>query len=380
MGAGDAARRGGGRLAAGRCLAVLTSLLAGAGSGAPSPPTRRYAGQHDHRRRPTSGRRPRARRRSPRPTGGVGGFIKKGGTYYVYANVTDTGNPASGVSTVNANVSAITSGSTAATLTAGTFTVDGVSYNRRSASLTAGCQPRRRQPRLLADDDRRRPATRGPRAASRSPSTTPCRPPATCRRPTAARSPAGPTPATKSSSPSARRPTRTRSSPAGPAPRPRSSSASTQRDQRHGHDLQLDQRDAAAARHDQPRPHRLHDRQPHLRRHRHRLDDGAERQPRSPSPSAPSRRRRRPRRRPGRWSGPPRPTPPTAPATRPRRRPRPSPARPTKTSSSRCLRPSRESPVPASAAAPAGHAPGRCQPDAREARSRRPLSGRRTRR
>lgn len=71
-------------------------------------------------------------------TGGVDGYIKKGGTYYVYANVTDTGNPASGVSTVKANVSAITSASTAVTLSAGTYTVDGVSYNRRSSSLTAG--------------------------------------------------------------------------------------------------------------------------------------------------------------------------------------------------------------------------------------------------
>lgn len=70
--------------------------------------------------------------------GGVDGYIKKSGTYYVYANVSDTGNPASGVSTVKADVSAITSGSTAVTLSAGTFSVDGVSYNRRSASLTAG--------------------------------------------------------------------------------------------------------------------------------------------------------------------------------------------------------------------------------------------------
>jgi hypothetical protein len=71
-------------------------------------------------------------------TGGVDGFIKKSGTYYVYANVTDTGNPASGVSTVTANVSTITSGQTAVALVAGSFTADGVSYNRRSASLTAG--------------------------------------------------------------------------------------------------------------------------------------------------------------------------------------------------------------------------------------------------
>jgi hypothetical protein len=71
-------------------------------------------------------------------TGGHGDYIKKSGTYYVYANVTDAGSPASGVSTAKANVGTITSGQTAVTLSAGTFVVDGVSYNRRSASLTAG--------------------------------------------------------------------------------------------------------------------------------------------------------------------------------------------------------------------------------------------------
>ncbi|HET7416225.1 MAG TPA: hypothetical protein VFJ61_01160 [Solirubrobacterales bacterium] len=70
--------------------------------------------------------------------GGTVGYIKKAGTYYVYANVSDTGNPASGVSTVTADVSTITSGSTAVALSSGSFTAGGVSYNRRSASLTAG--------------------------------------------------------------------------------------------------------------------------------------------------------------------------------------------------------------------------------------------------
>lgn len=70
--------------------------------------------------------------------GGATGQIKKGGTYYVYANVSDTGNPASGISTVTANVSAITSGSTAVALVAGSYSAGGVSYNYRSASLTAG--------------------------------------------------------------------------------------------------------------------------------------------------------------------------------------------------------------------------------------------------
>lgn len=71
-------------------------------------------------------------------TGGASGYIKKGGTYYVYANVTDSGNPASGISTVTANVSSVTSGSTAVALSVGSFTAGGVTYNRRSAALTAG--------------------------------------------------------------------------------------------------------------------------------------------------------------------------------------------------------------------------------------------------
>jgi hypothetical protein len=69
--------------------------------------------------------------------GGIVGQIKKGGTYYVYANATDTGNPASGISTVTANVNTITPGSTAAALSAGGFSAGGVSYGYRSAALTA---------------------------------------------------------------------------------------------------------------------------------------------------------------------------------------------------------------------------------------------------
>ncbi|MFN8217685.1 MAG: hypothetical protein U0R71_13920 [Solirubrobacterales bacterium] len=71
-------------------------------------------------------------------TGYSAGYVKKGGTYYVYANVEDKGNPASGVSTVTANVSSLTSGQTAVALSAGSFTAEGVTYNMRSASLTAG--------------------------------------------------------------------------------------------------------------------------------------------------------------------------------------------------------------------------------------------------
>jgi hypothetical protein len=69
--------------------------------------------------------------------GGTPGFVKQGGTYHVYADVTDTGNPASGVGTVTADVSAITTGQTSASLASGSFSVGGVSYNFRSAQLTA---------------------------------------------------------------------------------------------------------------------------------------------------------------------------------------------------------------------------------------------------
>lgn len=72
-------------------------------------------------------------------TGYLAGYVKQNGTYYVYANATDTGNPASGVSTITANVSSITTGATAVALTStgGPFSVQGVSYTYRSALQTA---------------------------------------------------------------------------------------------------------------------------------------------------------------------------------------------------------------------------------------------------
>jgi hypothetical protein len=70
--------------------------------------------------------------------GGVTGFVGKGGTYFVYANVSaDTGNPASGLATVKANAAEITSGQSAASMTVGAYTAAGSSYNYRSAELTA---------------------------------------------------------------------------------------------------------------------------------------------------------------------------------------------------------------------------------------------------
>jgi hypothetical protein len=72
--------------------------------------------------------------------GGLDGTIRPGGTYYVYASVSDSGSPASGVASVKANISAITPDQTAASLSTsgGPFTVDGVSYGYRSPQLTAG--------------------------------------------------------------------------------------------------------------------------------------------------------------------------------------------------------------------------------------------------
>lgn len=60
------------------------------------------------------------------------GYVRQGGTYRVYASVSD----ACGVATARADVSALTAGQTAVNLPAGTFTVGGVAYGRRSAALT----------------------------------------------------------------------------------------------------------------------------------------------------------------------------------------------------------------------------------------------------
>lgn len=65
------------------------------------------------------------------------GYIKQGTSYYVYADVTDTGNPASGVESVTANVDTTTSAHSAVALVAGSYTAGGVAYNYRTAALTA---------------------------------------------------------------------------------------------------------------------------------------------------------------------------------------------------------------------------------------------------
>ena len=74
-----------------------------------------------------------------RTAGGSSGYITQGSTYYVYANVSDSGAPPSGTASVTADVSSITSGATAVALTTtgGPWTVGGQTYNYRSASQTA---------------------------------------------------------------------------------------------------------------------------------------------------------------------------------------------------------------------------------------------------
>jgi hypothetical protein len=69
--------------------------------------------------------------------GGVPGYIRQGGTYNVYANVSDSGNPPSGVASVAGALTTITTGQTATALAAGSFALGGVAYGYRSSTLTA---------------------------------------------------------------------------------------------------------------------------------------------------------------------------------------------------------------------------------------------------
>jgi hypothetical protein len=69
--------------------------------------------------------------------GYLGGKIRQGGQFFVYAQIDDGGNPPAGVGTVTADVSAFSTGGTAVAMAAGAFSVEGVLYNRRSAVRTA---------------------------------------------------------------------------------------------------------------------------------------------------------------------------------------------------------------------------------------------------
>jgi hypothetical protein len=67
------------------------------------------------------------------------GFVRAGGDYFVYANVSDAA-PSSGIASVTGNVTNFTSGVTATPMTTagGPWTIGGVSYGYRSGLLTVG--------------------------------------------------------------------------------------------------------------------------------------------------------------------------------------------------------------------------------------------------
>jgi hypothetical protein len=69
--------------------------------------------------------------------GGTPGFIHQGGSYNAYANVADTGNPASGTASVKGNVSSVSTGLTATALISGSYSIGATSYNYRTANLSA---------------------------------------------------------------------------------------------------------------------------------------------------------------------------------------------------------------------------------------------------
>jgi predicted ribosomally synthesized peptide with SipW-like signal peptide len=68
--------------------------------------------------------------------GYIAGYVKQGGSYYIYANVADTGNPPSGINVATGDVSAITTAGVAVPLLPGAFSVEGTAYNYRSAATT----------------------------------------------------------------------------------------------------------------------------------------------------------------------------------------------------------------------------------------------------
>jgi hypothetical protein len=81
---------------------------------------------------------PLVRSEIARTTATAGGRIKANVAYFVYAQITDGGNPASGVNTATTNVCNITTATCASvTLTSGSYTVSGLSYNYRTASKTS---------------------------------------------------------------------------------------------------------------------------------------------------------------------------------------------------------------------------------------------------
>ena len=73
-----------------------------------------------------------------RTTATAGGRIRANVAYYVYAQITDGGNPASGVNAATANVCNITTATCASVaLVSGSYTVSGLTYNYRSGPKTS---------------------------------------------------------------------------------------------------------------------------------------------------------------------------------------------------------------------------------------------------
>ena len=70
--------------------------------------------------------------------GGDPGYIRQGGTYFLYSAVSDSGNPAAGVSAVHADASAISPLENAVSQSAGAWMVGSTAYDHRSPLMTAG--------------------------------------------------------------------------------------------------------------------------------------------------------------------------------------------------------------------------------------------------
>ncbi|HEX2178587.1 MAG TPA: Ig-like domain-containing protein [Actinomycetota bacterium] len=74
-----------------------------------------------------------------KPGGYLSGYVRQGGGYYIYANVTEA--LAGGVLSETADVSAVTPAGTAIALTSGSYSAGGVTYNYRSSTTQNAATP-----------------------------------------------------------------------------------------------------------------------------------------------------------------------------------------------------------------------------------------------
>jgi hypothetical protein len=70
-------------------------------------------------------------------SGGDPGYIRLAGTYYVYSAISDTGNPAAGVASATADLSAISPLQSAVVQTPGSWTIGATAFGFRSPLMTA---------------------------------------------------------------------------------------------------------------------------------------------------------------------------------------------------------------------------------------------------